>query len=220
MFCPGDELTPLPRPGRVCSHGAAVTAAAGEGSGREGDTEPAGSGHPMARGEGSAAQGHSSSPFPLRGLVSVRMRAATEELPARPRPEAALGGRREAAGAGGEGTPRVTALPSAPPSCSPSLRGHQGTPGLLPASSLPPPLARPHSLLSAKSRLGFAGMLLLPMLWDALGSSPPLAVLPFALGLRVWQNLGLGWWGLVASRLSGGVVVAVTAVTLCRVRGG
>lgn len=33
MFCPGDELTPLPRPGRVCSHGAAVT---GRAQGRRG----------------------------------------------------------------------------------------------------------------------------------------------------------------------------------------
>ncbi|RLW00443.1 hypothetical protein DV515_00008923 [Chloebia gouldiae] len=42
----------------------------------------------------------------LSGPVSVRMRAATEELPARPRPDAALGGRREAPVAGAEGTPR------------------------------------------------------------------------------------------------------------------
>lgn len=44
MFSPGsrpragDELTPLPRPGRVGSHG---DGSAGEGSGQEGDTEPA-----------------------------------------------------------------------------------------------------------------------------------------------------------------------------------
>lgn len=119
---------------------------------------------------------------------------------------------------GAEGTPRVTALASAPPSRSPSLRGHQGTAGLFPAPSLPPPSARPRSLLSARSRLGFSGMLLLPMVWDVSGSSPPLAVLPFGLGFGAWQNLGLGWWGLMAIRLSGGQL-AVTPVTLRRVLG-
>lgn len=131
-------------------------------------------------------------------------------------PSEAGGCARRAEGSAGdrpEGTPRVT---SPPPSCSPSLRGHQGTPRLLPAPSLPPLPASPRSLLSTSSRLGFAGMLLLPMVWDASGSSPPLAVLPFGLGFGAWQSLGPGRRGLVAV----GGVLAVTCVTLCRVVGG
>lgn len=54
------------------------------------------------------------------------------------------------------------------------------------------------------------------MVWDASGSSPPLAVLPFGLGFGAWQSLGPGRRGLVAV----GGVLAVTRVTLYRVFGG
>lgn len=54
------------------------------------------------------------------------------------------------------------------------------------------------------------------MVWDASGSSPPLAALPFGLGFGAWQSLGPGRRGLVAV----GGVLAVTRVTLCRVVGG
>lgn len=189
--CPGDELTPLPRHGRVCSHGAA-----GDGSGRGGLRAAGGqgTGHPMARGEGSAAQGHSSSPISSPGLVSVRMRAATEELPARPRPEAALGGRRDAPVAGAEGTPRVTALPS-PPRPAPHPSGLTRAPQgyfqlhpchrrllLIPSRFFPPKAA---SVFQGCSCSRWFGML----------QALPLRLLPFPSGLALGSGKTRGWVG-------------------------
>lgn len=86
--CRGDELTPLPRPGRDGSGRGGLWTGGGQGTGRQRPSH--GTGRRKCR------------PGPLLltisspGPVSIRVRAATQELPARPRPEAALGGRREA----------------------------------------------------------------------------------------------------------------------------
>lgn len=93
MSSPRCPVLPQPPGIRVSLHDAAVTAAAEEGFEQEGERKPAGGGRPAARGEGSAATGHSSSPFPLRGRVFIQMRErGAEEQPAHPRPEAGLGG--------------------------------------------------------------------------------------------------------------------------------
>lgn len=198
-------VPPRPPGIRVSSHDAAVTAAAEEGFEQEGGEQTGRRRLSCGGGEGSAAAGHSSSPFPLHGWVFIRMRErGAEEQPARPRPEAGLGGRRGAPAAG----PEEVAVGNCARSGSPiPLPTPWGVP-LWPfrAPSPPPPSAHPRGPLSTKTHPGFAGTLpFLPVL-GAPGSSPPLAALPVGLGL--WGSAkNLGWergrWGLVARRLSG-----------------
>lgn len=86
-------VPPRPPGTRVSSHDAAVTAAAEEGFEQEGGEQTGRRRLSCGGGEGSTAAGHSSSPFPLHGWVFIRMRErGAEEQPARPRPEAGLGG--------------------------------------------------------------------------------------------------------------------------------
>lgn len=193
MFCPGDELTPLPRPGRVCSHGAAVT---GRAQGRRGTRN-----RPAA-----AIPWHGEKEVPPRATPPHHFLSGagfwTDERGDRGaagpseaggcarRAEGSAGGRRRGDTAGNcaaIGSPVLLPIPQGSP------RHPEATSSFIPATaSCSSPLAPFRQKPPLFSR-------------DAPGSSPPLAVLPFGLGLRAWQNLGLGWWGLVANRLSWGM---------------
>lgn len=143
------------------------------------------------------------------------MRAEIEELPARPRPEAAEGsggGRRRGDTAG-----NCAAIGS--PSCCPpqgSPRHPRAASSSIPATASCLSPAAPFHQKPPR----FSGMLQLPMVWDASGSSLRLLSFPSDLALGLWglANLGAGLVGFGGEQAVGGVLLPVTRVTAMTLR--